>query len=147
MTADVFLPGGTTPGPDDIVRWLDWSRVDIVLNDERWVPKAQDNMRCYGPDCCKITRKPPICAFMRPMTRPSWGYPRIAHVEACLPIHVLLLGMGEDMHTASHFPVQIGLRGPLRACANSVGIARAGSARASITLSAAVLKAAHQVMC
>ena len=34
------VPGGTTPGPVfDILakRDLDWARVDILLNDERWV--------------------------------------------------------------------------------------------------------------
>ena len=39
--AMLAVPGGTTPGPifDDLCAAdLDWSRVDVVLTDERWVP-------------------------------------------------------------------------------------------------------------
>ena len=36
------VPGGTTPGPVfDVLseQALDWDRVSVVLNDERWVPE------------------------------------------------------------------------------------------------------------
>jgi 6-phosphogluconolactonase/glucosamine-6-phosphate isomerase/deaminase len=36
------VPGGTTPGPVfDVLseQKLDWDRVFVVLNDERWVPE------------------------------------------------------------------------------------------------------------
>ncbi|MDA0722509.1 MAG: 6-phosphogluconolactonase, partial [Proteobacteria bacterium] len=39
--ASLAVPGGTTPGPifDTLCAVdLDWSRVDILLTDERWVP-------------------------------------------------------------------------------------------------------------
>lgn len=39
------VPGGTTPGPVfDILSGvsLDWGRVDVLLNDERWVPESSE---------------------------------------------------------------------------------------------------------
>ena len=39
----LVVPGGTTPGPifDDLCDAdLDWSRVDVMLSDERWVPEV-----------------------------------------------------------------------------------------------------------
>ena len=44
--ATLSVPGGTTPGPvfDTLSGAdLDWSRVSVMLNDERWVP--EDNPR------------------------------------------------------------------------------------------------------
>ncbi|MEE4346502.1 MAG: 6-phosphogluconolactonase, partial [Paracoccaceae bacterium] len=44
--ATLVVPGGTTPGPifDALCDAdLDWSRVDVMLSDERWVP--QDDPR------------------------------------------------------------------------------------------------------
>ena len=39
------VPGGSTPGPifDKLCEFdLDWKRVSIILNDERWVPEASE---------------------------------------------------------------------------------------------------------
>ena len=43
--ASLAVPGGTTPGPifDTLCAVdLDWSRVDVLLTDERWVPESSD---------------------------------------------------------------------------------------------------------
>ena len=43
--ASLAVPGGTTPGPifDTLCAVdLDWSRVDVLLTDERWVPETSD---------------------------------------------------------------------------------------------------------
>ncbi len=42
-TASIAVPGGTTPGPifDMLCAAdLDWSRVHVLLTDERWVPES-----------------------------------------------------------------------------------------------------------
>ena len=47
------VPGGTTPGPIFDVLCaadLDWSRVKIMLSDERWVPS--DHARSNTRNCC-----------------------------------------------------------------------------------------------
>ena len=39
------VPGGSTPGPifDKLCEFdLDWKRVSIILNDERWVPESSE---------------------------------------------------------------------------------------------------------
>ena len=43
--ASFVVPGGTTPGPifDSLCAAdLDWSRVHVLLSDERWVPEDHD---------------------------------------------------------------------------------------------------------
>ena len=43
--ASLAVPGGTTPGPifDDLSSAdLDWSRVHVLLTDERWVPEDHE---------------------------------------------------------------------------------------------------------
>ena len=46
------VPGGTSPGPVfDILSalTLDWDRVTIFLNDERWVPETHERSSRHGP--------------------------------------------------------------------------------------------------
>ncbi len=150
--ATFSVPGGTTPGPVfDLLSAvdLDWSRVDIMLNDERWVPEssARSNMALLR---ARLLQNHARAAHLVPLyaayDTPELGIPHlIEHVEACLPINVLLLGMGEDMHTASLFPGADQLAQAFADDAPTVLAMRApGALEPRITLSAAVLKAVHQ---
>lgn len=109
--ACLTVPGGTTPGPlfDDLCAAdLPWDRVDVMLSDERWVPQTsgRSNTKLLRErllvERAAAARYLPLYA---PYDTPEEG---LAELEAMitpeLPIAVLLLGMGADMHTASIFP-------------------------------------------
>lgn len=114
--ATFAVPGGTTPAP--IFEMLaatdiDWSRVDVLLTDERWV--AEDDERSNArllrhhllTDHAAAARFHP---YFREGLSPGEGAEEVAASLADLmPVSVLLLGMGADMHTASLFPGDPGL--------------------------------------
>lgn len=109
--ASLSVPGGTTPGPvfDALSQAeIDWSKVFVVLNDERWVPASspRSNTRLLAE---RLFRNRAAAAQLVPLYRDA-PEPEDALADLCaglrphLPLDVLLLGMGADMHTASLFP-------------------------------------------
>lgn len=144
----LVVPGGTTPGPifDDLCAAdLDWSRVDVMLSDERWVP--EDHPRSNT----KLVRERLLtdhasAASMVPLyaeaDAPEDMVAKLAPaIEPKLPISVALLGMGADMHTASLFPRGDNLRLALDAHAPVLVPMRAeGLEEQRISLSAHVLR-------
>lgn len=105
------VPGGTTPGPVfDVLSGvkLPWERVTVFLNDERWVPETSDrsNGRLLR---ARLLKGEAAAAQFVPLyvdtPEPEIALDTLtAAVSPHLPISVLLLGMGSDMHTASIFP-------------------------------------------
>lgn len=110
--ASLCVPGGTTPGPvfDTLsgTEQLDWSRVTVFLNDERWVDgeHTRSNSRLLRRHL--LTDKAAAAQYIDLYTgdaAPQDAVGQLADAIAPhLPITVLLLGMGTDMHTASLFP-------------------------------------------
>ncbi|WP_298918267.1 6-phosphogluconolactonase [uncultured Roseobacter sp.] len=109
--ASFAVPGGTTPGPvfDAMSSVeIDWSRVHVMLTDERWVPEDHARSNAGLVKARLLTghaAKAQFVSFYRDGMTAQEAAPEIsAMLTDQVPISVLLLGMGADMHTASLFP-------------------------------------------
>lgn len=146
--ATLCVPGGSTPGPVfDLLSAvdLDWARVNVLLNDERWVPETSERSNTALLRQRLLTGRAAAARLIPLVTEdatPEEGLTSLTEgLEGVLPISVLLLGMGEDMHTASLFPGADQLDLALSDEAPALVAMRApGAPEARITLSARVLR-------
>ena len=141
------VPGGSTPGPifDKLCEFdLDWKRVSIILNDERWVPETSERSNTKLLRERLLIKKASLATYISmysDVLTPEVGIPKLKErIERNLPISVLLFGMGADMHTASLFPGGDNLEKALSSNAPTLLPMRAeGALEARITLTAQVL--------
>ena len=151
--ASLSVPGGTTPGPVfDVLSGvgLDWDRVTVFPNDERWVPETSERSNGRLLKQRLLTGKAAAATFLplyAEAERPEDAIDALAEaIEPHLPISVLLLGMGADMHTASLFPGADRLAEALAPDAPVLLPMRAaGAGEPRVTLSARVLRAAMAI--
>lgn len=151
--ASLCVPGGTTPGPifDTLSGVdIDWSAVSVFLNDERWVDESspRSNTRLLRD---RLLRGRAAAARLVPLYAPA-ATPEDRLEELAeglaphLPISVLLLGMGADMHTASLFPGADRLAEALAPDAPVLMALRAEAAgEPRVTLTAPVLQGAMHI--
>jgi len=147
-TATLSVPGGTTPRPVfDVLseQGLEWDRVAVVLNDERWVPEDSPRSNTGLLRRTLLTSKAAAARLVplyAPVPQPEEALDDLAAgLQPHLPISVLLLGMGADMHTASLFPGADNLSAALKDDAPPLMAMRAEAAgEARITLTAPVLR-------
>ncbi|MEL6479192.1 MAG: 6-phosphogluconolactonase [Pseudomonadota bacterium] len=146
------VPGGTTPvfflkalGRVD----LDWRRVCVTLTDERWVP--EDHPRSNQRLLCETllagdAGSARLVPLHRPGQEPEAALPGLAEdLRPLLPLDIVVLGMGEDMHTASLFPDADGLKASMAPEAAPVAVMRPEGQEARVTLTAPVITGAGQV--
>ncbi len=147
--ASFAVPGGTTPGPifDSLCAVdLDWSRVHVMLTDERWVPETSDRSNTKLIRERLLTDRAAAAKYIPLYADAETPEEKLPELAAALtpelPISVMLLGMGTDMHTASIFPGADQLDLALHGDDRLVAMRAPGAPEPRITLSAKVLKAA-----
>ncbi len=147
--ATLVVPGGTTPGPvfDALCAAdLDWARVNVMLSDERWVPETHERSNTALLRKRLLVNRAAEARFVSfyaegetPETAAETLRPAITDL---LPLSVLLLGMGADMHTASLFPNAPGLSDALRDDAPPLVPVHAAGQEPRISLSGPALSGA-----
>ena len=109
--ASFAVPGGTTPAPlFDVLcaADIDWGNVTIVQTDERWVPDSspRSNAKLIREHLlADRAAKAKFVSLYNHCETPSDEIEDTrAKVADLMPLSVVLLGVGADMHTASLFP-------------------------------------------
>jgi 6-phosphogluconolactonase len=152
--AQIALAGGETPKPAYIrlgQEHLPWERVDLLLGDERWVAAEDPASNARMLRETLLAQPPARHARFHPVPTdadtPEEGAEQFAASLADLcagpppRLDLVLLGLGDDGHTASLFPgtAATGVTDRWVTVSQGKGLPR-------ITLTAPVLSAARQVL-
>ena len=110
--ASIAVSGGSTPKgffKALSVKDLPWSEITVTLADERWVDMTSDDSNTKLVCENLLQNKATKAKFFhlkqgQELNQETLSDLNIAAKSTILPLDVLILGMGEDGHTASLFP-------------------------------------------
>ncbi|SLN14636.1 6-phosphogluconolactonase [Pseudooctadecabacter jejudonensis] len=145
--ASFAVPGGTTPGPIfDVLcgaKHIDWARVDVMLTDERRVPEDHERSNTRLIRERLLVDAAAAAHYVNYIPEDDAGLATKADaLRPHLPVSVMLLGMGADMHTASIFPNSPDLDHALTTDQPLAFVQPPDGLEPRVTLSANVLKGA-----
>jgi len=145
--ASFAVPGGTTPGPifDALcaAKHIDWTRVDVMLTDERRVPEDHERSNTRLIRQRLLQNAAAAANFVNIIPEDDAALAaKSESLSAHLPISVMLLGMGADMHTASIFPNSADVAHALGTDQALAFVQPPDGLEARVTLSGGVLKGA-----
>lgn len=143
-TGVIAVSGGTTPAKFFTVlgkrKEIDWEHVFVTLVDERWVPETSDRSNAVLVNE-KMLQGPAATARFIPLyteaTTPDAAAiaQTIERVEALpTPFDAVVLGMGNDGHTASFFPGGDSLEGALTGTTPVLALSAPGAPEPRVTL-------------
>jgi 6-phosphogluconolactonase len=143
--AALAVSGGSTPAKFFTClgrnRDLDWTRVIVTLVDERWVPETSNRSNA-GLVNEKMLQGPAAVAHFIPLyaggdVPDAAGLARAARQLEALPekFDAVILGMGNDGHTASFFPGGDNLAAALTGSDPVLSMQAPGAGEARVTLS------------
>lgn len=152
-SASLALSGGRSPKPvlEALARTpLDWSKVVVTLVDERWVaPDAPDSNERLLRET--LLTGPAAAAHFVPIKNDApdayAGQPAVEAAFAAIPwpLDIVLLGMGEDGHTASLFPAAAELANGLTSTARTIAITPPAAPHQRLSLTASAILAARHI--
>lgn len=143
--ASIAVSGGSTPAKFFAQlgkkKDIDWDNVTVTLVDERWVPETSDRSNA-GLVNEKMLQGPAATAKFVPLYTGS-DEPDAAGIKKTIanvagvpsPFDAVILGMGNDGHTASFFPGGDTLDAALTGTADALAIRAPGAGEPRVTLS------------